>query len=485
MPGPCPGLWDGGAAGAWNPERETCETDVSERAAVQPTVPMMKKSNFLKAAFDIHRDELPLALLMFSYFFLVITSFWILKPIKKALFIEYYDEGGFNLLGWQMSGPQAELIAKVLNMGVAFAAVVVFTILATRYRRQQLAFIFTAFFLVCYALYSFLVGNPGPLTVWGFYLFGDLFSTLMVATFFAFLNDSVTPDAAKRLYGLVGLGGVTGGVFGANFVAVFIAQVERPQWLWICFALGLAIAAVAFAAGRIVDRNPPLEPEKSAEETEEKTGRNPAVEGAVLVFRSSYLLAIVAIVGVYEIVSTIVDFQFTSTIAHYLSGEAIGQQFSLVFAITNTVAFFVQLFLTAFVMTRLGVGVALMVLPVAILVASAGFTALPILWVGSLLNTADNGFSYSMNQSAKESLYVPTSKEEKYKAKAFIDMFVQRFAKAIAVFVSLGITTAFVEFASIRWLSAVTIPLIVVWLFAAVYAGRRFKEMTEKAGPGA
>ncbi|MDH3919026.1 MAG: hypothetical protein OEU25_12715, partial [Rhodospirillales bacterium] len=84
-----------------------------------------------------------------------------------------------------------------------------------------------------------------------------------------------------------------------------------------------------------------------------------------------------------------------------------------------------------------------------------------------------------INQSAKESLYVPTTKDEKYKAKAFIDMFVQRFAKAIAVVVSLGITTVFVEFASIRWLSAVIIPLIVLWIFAAVYAGRRFREVTE------
>ncbi len=199
----------------------------------------------------------------------------------------------------------------------------------------------------------------------------------------------------------------------------------------------------------------------------------------MLVFRSPYLLSIVAIVGLYEIVSTILDFQFTSTIVHYLQGEAIGRQFSIVFAITNTVALLVQLLLTGFVMSRLGVKVALLVLPVAILAASMGFAALPILWLGSLLNTADNGFSYSINQSAKESLYVPTTKDEKYKAKAFIDMFVQRFAKAVAVVVSLGITTVFVEFGSIRWLSAVIIPLIVIWIYAAVYAGRRFREATE------
>ncbi len=219
----------------------------------------MKQESAFKAILDVRRSELPLALLMFGYFFLVITSFWILKPVKKSLFIEFYEQSGFNLLGWQMSGPQAELIAKVLNMVVAFAAVIVFTWLARRFRRQQLTFIFTAFFLASYAFYSLVVGDPGEATVWSFYLFGDLFSTLMVATFFAFLNDSVTPDAAKRLYGLIGLGGVSGGVFGSYVVAALIAQIDRPHWLWICFAIGLMIAAVAFLAGGIVDRNPPPE----------------------------------------------------------------------------------------------------------------------------------------------------------------------------------------------------------------------------------
>jgi ATP:ADP antiporter, AAA family len=95
---------------------------------------------------------------MFSYFFLVITSFWILKPIKKALFIEYYDQTGFDLLAWHLSAPQAELLAKVLNMVVAFVAVMVFTWLVRRFRRQQLSFIFTGFFLLSQAL----CGNAPP-----------------------------------------------------------------------------------------------------------------------------------------------------------------------------------------------------------------------------------------------------------------------------------------------------------------------------------
>lgn len=440
----------------------------------------------LHALFTIQRHELPFALLMFSYFFLVITSFWILKPIKKALFIQYYDEQGFVLFAWQMAAAQAELLAKVLNMVVAFAAVVVFTWLVRRFRRQQLTFIFTGFFLVSYVAYSTIINVPGDFTVWSFYLFGDLFSTLMVATFFAFLNDSVTSEAAKRLYGLVGMGGVTGGVFGATIVRGLIDDITPAGWLWICIGLGVLILWAAGAAGRLVDTqmvaaNGAGQADQASSQTADAATGNPALEGAQLVWRSPYLLSIVGIVGLYEIVSTVLDFQFTSTIAHYLDGPAIGAQFSTVFAITNVVSMCVQLFLTSVIMTRLGVGVALLILPLTILTGSAGFMAFPALWVGSLLNTADNGFSYSINQSAKEALYVPTSPDEKYKAKAFIDMFVQRFAKALAVVVSLGITAIFKDFSSLRWLSLFVFLIIVVWIVAVRYAGKHFQSMTDTA----
>ena len=87
---------------------------------------------------NIRREELPLSLLMFSYFFLVITSFWVLNPIKSILFLEYYDQTGVDIFSWHMTAAQAELIAKILNMFVAIVAVIVFTWLVRRFRRQQL-----------------------------------------------------------------------------------------------------------------------------------------------------------------------------------------------------------------------------------------------------------------------------------------------------------------------------------------------------------
>jgi len=432
----------------------------------------------LQAFMDIKREELPLALLMFSYFFLVITCFWILKPIKKGLFIEFYDESGFDLLGVTYSAPQAESLAKILNMVVAFGAVVVFTRLSRQLRRQQLTFVFAVFFIACYLLFGQWLHTPDDASVWSFYLFGDLYSTLMVATFFAFLNDSVTPGAAKRLYGLVGLGGVCGGVFGSSVVSANVSLLSYSHWLWICSGLTVLIAAAAWGAGRQV--RVPTRTTQDVASTPTPTTKprgNAATEGARLVFSSRYLLSIVAIVGLYEVISTIIDFQFTFTVSHYLDGPDIGRHFALVFSITNWVSLLVQLFLTSFIMTRWGLATALLVLPFTIALGSSAFLVFPALWVGSMLSTADNGFSYSINQSAKEALYVPTSEAEKYRAKAFIDMFVQRFAKAIAVVISLGITFAFKDISSLRYLGLLTLALLVVWVIAARYAGRQFKAL--------
>jgi len=434
-----------------------------------------------KLSARVQKGEWLFVVLMFLYFFTVITTFWILKPIKKGLFIDYYKVGGhaFDLFGWQLSGPQAEMIAKIGNMAVVFFAVLVFTRLARRLRRQQLTYVFAAFCFVVLLMYRALLPNAGEATVWSFYIFGDLYNSLMVATFFAFLNDSVSPLDARRLYGPIILGGVTGGAFSSFFVRTQIENFEPADWALICAGIMVLIAVVAGAAGRWVDRwgaPTTIETPMGVEEQKEAGG---ALEGAWLVFRSRYLLAIVGLVGIYEIVSQLLDYQFTATVVHYVTGST-GEHFATVYAITNIFALIVQLFVTANVMSRFGVKAALLVMPILILGASALYLLLPILLIGSSLNTVDNGLNYSINQSARESLYTPLSRDEKYKAKACIDMFLYRTAKVVAVGVALLLGACVgEEFTAVRLLSFLTIALAVAWIWIARYAGNRFREMTE------
>ncbi len=434
----------------------------------------------LKALFDIRRNELWPTLLMSGYFFLVITCFWVLKPIKKSMFLEFYQPG----VSAQLPGlgptlfkaAEVELLAKVLNMMVAALAAFAFVGIARRFPRERLSYVFGTGALLAFVAFAFSVDVPSVRSVWSFYLFGDLFNMLMVASFFAYLNDIVSPAVARRIYAFVVFGGVLGGVFGSTVVKARISVFPTSTWLWLCCAICLGIMGLAFLVSRL--RLPQTEHTKEEPVVVVAAGMRTGMAGARVVLSSRYLKAIAGIVAIYEIASTVMDFQFSATVSHYLEGPAIGEQLASVFLVTNVASLLVQLLFTRFVMQELGIRAALSVLPFVVLVVAGGFAIMPLLWIGSSLSIADNALNYSVNQSARESLYVPTSAREKYQAKAFIDIFVQRAAKAIGVVLSFLMSLWIQDdLTAVRFLSLVVVGLAFVWLWLARYAGNRFNEL--------
>lgn len=424
------------------------------------------------------KDERLFSFFMFAYFFFVVTIFWIVKPLKKAAFVGFYQEDGLDLFVVNFTAAQAELLAKIINVIIAAVAVIIFSMLFRHFKRYQLLRIFSVFFIVCFTAFSLTLGRRSEIGAWLFYLYGDLFSTVMITSFFAFLNDSVTPDAAKRLYGIVGLGGVCGGAFGSIMIQQLITngKIGIGNWMWVCIGLMIVVLILAILTGK---RMPPsgASPRRFIPITARSPNKKNVVSGVRLLVSSPYLLAIAAIVGIYEIASTLIDFQFTATVLHYVERSTLGSVFSTAYAYMNGTALVVQLVCTGFILQQCGIKVGLMVLPASILVISVGYCIAPILAVAMFMPAADGGFAFSINQSAKEILYIPTSQDEKYKVKAVIDMFIQRLSKVLAICVSLLLTAIFREFNAIRWLSFVTIICIGVWIFTANFAGGRFKQL--------
>ncbi len=434
----------------------------------------------LKALFDLHREERWPTLFMSGYFFLVITCFWVLKPIKKSMFLEFYRPGvraELPMLGLtRLSGAELELGAKVLNMLVAALAAMAFVGIARRFPRERLSYVFGTGAALSLLAFTASIDAPTWRSVWAFYLFGDLFNMLMVAAFFAYLNDIVSPSVARRIYAFVVLGGVLGGVFGSTVVKARISVFPTSTWLWLCCGICVGIMVLAYLVSRLP--LPRTHHVKEQAAVVAASGMRAGMAGARVVLSSRYLQAIAGIVAIYEIVSTVMDFQFSATVSYYLEGPAIGEQLASVFLVTNVVSLLVQLLLTRFVMQVLGIRAALSVLPFAVLVVAGGFAMMPLLWVGSSLSIADNALNYSVNQSARESLYVPTSTSEKYQAKAFIDIFVQRAAKALGVVLSLMMSLwVRDDLSAVRFLSLVVVGLAFVWLWLARYAGHRFNEL--------
>ena len=411
--------------------------------------------------FDFDRHELPVVLLMFTFFFLFISVFQMLRPLKKGMFIEAF-------------GADVELYAKLLNIVVSAVGVVAFTFLVNRLQRHKVIFSLSIFFAASFLVLSRLVAvaEPPAFSIWGFYLLGDLLTTMMVAAFWAYLTDITYPDQAKRLYGAIGTGGVLGGWLGATISKFLLKGLETSGLLLVAGVLMIILVLITATIESLVKRSVLFR--KISAPLTEKSNWGTAAEGARLTFGSKYLLAIMGLMFFYEIGSQVNDYQF-SKFTEGLKGLATTQAFLTQASFyANMLAVIVQLFLVSLVMRRFGVTVALLFLPAALILSSVGFFLVPTLVVASFLFISDNGLNYSIQQTSRESLYVVTSPEEKYKSRAFTNMFVQRVAKGLGIFIVIGLGLLGLKGTSTRYLSFITVLVMLILVALSIYAGRYF-----------
>lgn len=429
---------------------------------------------------DIRKREFEPALLFFFFWFFVIVVFQALRPLKKGLFVEHL-------------GADIELYAKLANIGVAILAVILFTALYNRFGSRRLIPIICAIFIAALLGFAGALGGggvPSPPLNWAFYLFGDAWSTVWVTTFWAYLTELTRTEQSKRLYGLIGAGGVIGGLL-ANFAVWQYIESQGISVLLTGAAVVTAIIGLIMLRLEMLARRPEVpigRRDTDRLRVEERKGvpqkQNAALEGARLVTASKYLLAVAAIMFLYEINSQILDYQYSSA-AESVEGAAGTQAFfGRIGTIVGVISVITQLFLVSFIIRKFGITTALLVLPAAMAAASGIYFIAPMLTTAALLTISDNSFNYSINQTARETLFVPTSDDVKYKARAFINMLVQRIGKGAAILMALAFAAA-VDL-PIRYLSLLALVVISIWVGFALYAGRRFDSMTTEeaeAGP--
>ena len=437
-------------------------------------------SNGKKIAFTV---------VMFLYINLVLTIFWILKPLKKSLFIGLYDgDQTFKLGSMEMLGSSAELLAKGMNLLIAFMLVVFLTLVTRLAKRQRLTYCCMGLIIAMTFYFSLQINEPSESTVWLFYWFGDLYISLMLAAFFSFLHDTVDLRNAKRLYGFIVLGAVSGGAVGSTYFRGWIEEMNNQQWLHMIIGIGVVICLLAFAAGWMAKSIPHHEPKPSPNDVPKKKF-NAAIEGASLVFKSRYLIAIAGIVGFYEITSEVLDYQFTAMTERFVPKEDIGSRFGTVYAIGNIAALVVQLCFSIFAagFPKYRIHWILLALPLAVALSSLFFIIAPILLAASLLKISDSTFAYSVNQTGRETLYNPLSRQEKYVARAFVEVFIQRTGKVAALLIAFLVPMFLntrneagqleTNLLGLQLLGGFTCIIVAIWFYCVKIVGRKFESL--------
>jgi len=424
----------------------------------------------LAAVVKIKPGEARLALQLFAYFFLITAPYNVIKSLRDA---SYLEDLGPNFL------PFAYASVMVVGLAVSLHAR-----LQARLSRRGLLMgtlaVFVAFDLVFWLVFRERVH-------WGwwalvYWMWANVLIVVLNAQFWILVNDLFNPREAKRLIGLFGSGGILGGVAGGMLTGFAARWMKNPHDLLPISAV-LLLAALAVVRSLFSGRPAANADVRRAPET------HPAAPGKVgfwdcarSVKGSRYLILIAAVVLVTGIVSTLIDWQSKSII--YQAGRANLTSF---FGFLNSgflaFAFLFQLVLTSRFLDRFGIRLGLMIYPAVLLALSLGIAAAPAaLWLAVGIKGSDKALSYSINQSARELLYIPVAPELKYRAKIFIDMFVNRFSKAIGGLVLLIVfSLAHVQLSNaassprlVTEASIASAAFIAAWIVLNVLLGRAY-----------
>jgi len=331
-----------------------------------------------------------------------------------------------------------------------------------------------SFWVVIGVLLGFwkLLALPAAWVAGAFYVWVAIFSVLVVTLFWLVANDLYHPREAKRLFGFIGSGGILGGIVG-SYLAAIGAQLIGTEHLLLLSAALLVLCWV------VVQQLWALAPERvTAEEALRGAPRRDTflsdLRGfASLLLQSRYLLLLIAVVGISKLVGTLVYYQFNPFIETAFPDQDARTSFTaLFFGIVNVVAFIVQFFFTSWVLRRWGLFVALLTLPVGLLAGTMGLLLVPVFWLAAATELYDGSLNYSLQQTAKEVLYLPIDRSVRYKVKPFIDMVVFRFGKGVAALI--GILLLDKLHVPAQFLSYMAIPLVIAWLLAAIWLRRDY-----------
>ena len=421
----------------------------------------------VERAIAVRQGEAAAALWSFGYFFCVLSSYYVLRPVRDEMGVA----AGVERLPWLFTG-------TFLAMA---AAVPAFSVLAGRYPRRTLLPVVYTFFIACIVgLFALLRSRAAP--GWApaaFFIWLSVFNLFVVSVFWSFMADVWREDQARRVFGFIAAGGSAGALAGPALTAVLAAHIEPVNLLPIAAAI-LAGALVCNARLRreILVQDSGVSASRAVHDEAAVGGT--ALGGLTRVLRSSYLLGICVFVGLSTALATFLYFQQAQIIRAAIADP--GRRtamFAMMDLAVNVLTIGAQLFATGRLVTRFGLPHMLPVLPVLSL---AGFAMLAVAPTAPILVTFQvlrRAAQYGIAGPAREMLFTVVTREEKYKAKNFIDTVVSRGGDAVSGWAFAGLTALGLEMTGV---ALVALPLAAGWIAVAVYLGRRQEGLRDSVG---
>ncbi len=429
---------------------------------------------------DLTLNEVKKFGILAATFFLIIGSYWMLRVCKNTMFEQ--------LVGFEQYQPWA----KGLSLLFIAVAVMIYSKLLDVFARHILFYLILAFYGISFVLLYFAYNHPdftlipstswlvswipGHFIGWFGYVFLESFGSITPALFWALVASTTTVDSAKRGYGMVYSLTQLGVIIGPSLVLNFAPSWGTPTF----FLIGGVVIACVIPLIYVYTHLIPSETVHEVKD-EKKTG---FMEGARLLVSHGYLLGILVVVTMYEVISTIVEYQMNTLATKTFTDRDSFATFTARQGVyVGVLSLLFALLGTSFFMRKFGLKFCLVAFPITIgiiMIANFGLWTINIdqaslMWSFFYSVIIFKGLSYTLNNPAKEVMYIPTSKDVKFKAKGWIDAFGNRSSKLLGSGVNIVLKNALITAGT-----AVSLVLIVFWAFMALFVGNTFDKLQKE-----
>ncbi len=422
----------------------------------------------LRRLIDARPEEVRALGWSWLYVFSALSSYYIIRPIRDEMGVA----GGVGNLPWLFTGTLVGMMA----VNPPFAALVK---ALPRARFISLAYRFFIANLLVFALLLQL--STADQSVWVgrlFFIWTSIFNLFVVSVFWALMVDVFDADQGKRLFGFIAAGATLGGIVGSSLTATLASHVEPTLLL---LASAVLLEAAVFSVRRLSRLSDALHLRPTA------PGQEPPIGGTVLAglthaFKSPYLLNISLYILLFAITSTLLYFQQAAIVDHgFADRRARTAFFAQVDLLVNLLTLGTQVFLTGRLLRVLGVALTLILVPGLTVLGFATLAQMPTIAIIVTFQVLRRAGNFAVARPTREVLFTVIPREDKYKAKSFIDTVVYRAGDQIGAW-SYGLLS--VLGLGMTGIAIAAVPISAAWLLNAWWLGRKQEAMvTPQASP--
>ncbi len=394
----------------------------------------------------------------FAYFFCLLSSYYILRPVRDEMGIA----GGVGQLQWLFTATFVVMLAAVPLFGLASARLP---------RRRLLPAVYLFFIVNLLAFHVLLGWSETTWTARVFFVWTSVFNLFVVSVFWSFMADLFSDVQAKRLFAFIAAGGTLGAIVGPALTATLATQIGTRHLLLISTVL-LAGALICVTRLLRLDRDTRLTP------------RRPALGGGVwegfrLVLGSRYLLGIGAFIWLYTTLSTFLYFEQAHIVrAAFDDPDRRTQLFAAIDLAVNTLTVLLQIAITGRLLERFGVATTLALIPGLLALGFVALAVAPGVLALVAVQVLRRAGEYAITRPSREVLFTVVDRRSKYKAKNFIDTVVYRGGDAVSGWIFAGLKAAGLGLSGIAWVAA---PIALLWMWLAIRLGRAQRQIASKS----